>query len=49
MGLTLHWVENKHKEGKHCAQAWSPGRGDKDAAFSQQSRLWVPFAFAADE
>lgn len=37
MGLTFYWVENKHKGGKHFAQAWSPGRGDKDAAFGQHS------------
>lgn len=37
MGLTFYWVENKHKGGKHFAQAWSLGRGDNDTAFGQQA------------
>lgn len=37
MDLTFYWVENKHKGGKHFAQAWSPGRGDNDTALGQQS------------
>lgn len=47
-GLTFYWVENEHKEGKRFSQAWSPGRGDKGAAFSQELAL-VPFTFAAEE
>ena len=47
-GLTFYGVEKEHKEGKRFNQAWSPGRGDKGEAVSQELVL-VPFTFAADK
>lgn len=47
-GLTFNGVEKEHKEGKCFNQAWSPGRGDKGEAVSQELVL-VPFTSAADK
>ena len=40
--LSFYRVEKEHKEGKRFNQAWSPGRGDKWEAVSQELVL-VPF------